>query len=200
MYFSCYKNWLKGESICLSEENVGSIACPGAGYWSCGVESMPREEVAKYLGEIEGLKSTSDLMNQWLENQPVYKKEHPYVVIGPLREDQYEYLKTITFYVNPDQLSLLMTGAEYHNASVDSHPVIATYGSGCRQLSVIFEELDVPKAIIGATDIAMRQYLPPDTRALTVTKSMFQQLCQLDKNSFLYKNFWKRLREAREKI
>ncbi|MCP4373132.1 MAG: DUF169 domain-containing protein [Deltaproteobacteria bacterium] len=197
--FSCYENWLKDESIFLSEENVGSIVCPGAGYWSCGVESMPRKEVAKYLGEIEGLKSSSGLMIQWLENQPVYKKKHPYVVIGPLREDQYEFLKTITFYVNPDQLSLLMTGAEYHNASVDSNLVNAPYCSGCRQLSLISDELDAPKAIIGATDIAMRQYLPPDTLALTVTKTMFQQLCQLDKNSFLYKNFWKRLRESREK-
>ncbi len=198
--FSCYENWLKGESICLSEVNVGSIACPGAGYWSCGVESMPREDVAKFLGEIEGLKSSAELMKQWLENQPAYKREHPYVVIGPLREEQYEYLKTITFYVNPDQLSLLMTGAEYHNASVDSNFVNAPYCSGCRQLSVIFEELEVPKAIIGATDIAMRQHLPSDTLALTVTKTMFQQLCQLDEKSFLYKNFWKRLREARERI
>jgi hypothetical protein len=27
---------------------------------------------------------------------------------------------------------------------------------------------------------------------------MFQQLCELDENSFLYKPFWKRLRKARE--
>lgn len=195
--FSCYENWLKGESICLSEENVGSIACPGAGYWSCGVESMPREEVAKYLGEIEGLKSTSDLMNQWLENQLPFKKEHEFVVIGPLRKEQYEYLKTITFYVNPDQLSMLVTGAEYHNASVKHHPIAAIYGSGCGQLAAVFDNFDIPKAIIGATDIAMRPYLPNDTLAFTVTRPMFEQLCRLDEDSFLYKSFWNNVRRAR---
>ena len=73
--------------------------------------------------------------------------------------EQYEYLKTITFYVNPDQLSLLITGAEYHNASASHHPVTAVYGSGCGQLAAVFDDFDTPKATIGGTDIAMRPYL-----------------------------------------
>jgi hypothetical protein len=43
----------------------------------------------------------------------------------------------------------------------------------------------------------MRQYLPSDVLAFTVTKAMFQQLCGLDEKSFLYKPFWRRLRKAR---
>ena len=197
--FSCYENWIKGKSIFLSQENVGDITCPGAGYWSCGVEPVPRNEVAYYLGEIEGLKCTADLMYEWLKGQPVYKKEHPYIVIGPIQADQYEYLKTITFFINADQLSLLLTGAEYHNAAAEHQPVTAAYGTGCRQLSLLAEEADVPKALIGATDIAMRKYLPQEILAFTVNKSMFEQLCQLGENSFLYKNFWKGLRETRER-
>ena len=53
-----------------------------------------------------------------------------YVVIGPLKDDQYEHLKTITFYVNPDQLSLLIHGAEYKNASINNKPIITAFGSG----------------------------------------------------------------------
>ncbi len=53
--FSCYENWLKGESICISEENVDSIGCVGAGYWLCGVDSMPRNDVAQFLAVQEGL-------------------------------------------------------------------------------------------------------------------------------------------------
>ncbi len=195
--FSCYNNWLNGESTCFSEENVGSIGCMGAGYWLCNVASSPREEVAKFLAGQEGLKSSCGLMCQWLDNQHPYKKEHQYVVIGPLQKEQYDYLKTVTFYVNPDQLSLLVTGAEYHNASVKNHPVVSLYGSGCGQLAAVFDNLDMPKAVIGATDIAMRPYLPHDTLAFTVTRPMFQQLCQLDKDSFLYKSSWNRLRQAR---
>ena len=56
---------------------------------------------------------------------------------------------------------------------------------------------EIPKAIIGGTDIAMREHLPADILALTVNKPMYRQLCELDENSFLYKSFWKRLRKAR---
>lgn len=195
--FSAYADWHKGASVLVSKEK---FKCPGAGYWLCGVEAMPRDKFVNFLANIEGLKSSADIMNKWLDNQKTYKQIHPYMVIGPLKNNQYEYLRTVTFFVNPDQLSLLMTGAEYHNAGVDNHRVIAKFGSGCSQLAALFDDFESPQAIIGATDIAMRQYLPPDILALTVTKRMFEQLCELDENSFLFKPFWKRLRDAREKV
>jgi hypothetical protein len=60
----------------------------------------------------------------------------------------------------------------------------------------LFEDLDVPQAMIGATDIAMRRYLDPELIAFTVTKPMFERLCQLDEESFLYKRFWRDLTRA----
>ncbi|NNG01606.1 MAG: hypothetical protein HKM93_19615 [Desulfobacteraceae bacterium] len=195
--FSCYKGWIRGESTWLSEQTVGSIGCPGAGYWNCNVTAVPSEDVAHYLAVQEGLKASPNLMCQWLANQPPYKKEHDYIVIGPLRMENYEYLKTITFYVNPDQISLLITGAEYHNGKASHHPVTAVYGSGCGQLAAVFDDFDTPKAMIGGTDIAMRPYLPRDILAFTVTKAMFEQLCRLDEKSFLHKSFWNNLKQAR---
>ena len=195
--FSCYKRWSQGESTCLSEQNVGAIGCPGAGYWNCNVATVPSEDVAHYLAVQAGLKASADLMCQWLANRPPYKKEHDYIVIGPLRMEQYGYLKTITFYVNSDQLSLLITGAEYCNASTKHHPVTAVYGSGCGQLAAVFDNFDTPAATIGGTDIAMRPYLPRDTLAFTVTKPMFEQLCRLDEKSFLHKSFWNNVKQAR---
>ena len=197
--FSCYQGWMQGESTCLSEQNLEIIECPGAGYWNCNVATVPSEEVANFLAVQQGLKASPALMCQWLVNQPPYKRVHEYIVIGPLRKEQYEYLKTITFYVNPDQLSLLITGAEYCNASKEHHPVTAVYGSGCGQLAAVFADLDMPAASIGGTDIAMRPYLPRDTLAFTVTKPMFEQLCQLDESSFLYKSFWSNVKQSRKK-
>jgi hypothetical protein len=43
----------------------------------------------------------------------------------------------------------------------------------------------------------MRQWLPPDIMALSVTVPMFQQLCSLDEKSFLYKPFLKNLQKSR---
>ena len=167
-----------------------------------GVEFTTRENFAKVLNQREGFKSSDELMCQWLENLKPYMIENRYVVIGPLKDDQYEHLKTVTFYVNPDQLSLLLLGAEYNNASINDNPVITAFGSGCGQMAALFGDFDtdIPKAVIGATDIAMREYLPPDILAFAVNKPMYKQLCELDENSFLYKHFWKRLRKARGEV
>ena len=194
--FSCYENWLKGERISIA---VGDPICRGGNYWIGGVEFTSHDNFASALAEREGFKS-AELMKQWLDNQRPYIIEHEYVVIGPLVDGYDEYLKTITFFVNPDQLSLLLLGTETANASVDVHPTFVAFGSGCGQLAALFGNVDpdTPKAIIGATDIAMRQYLPPDILALTVNKPMYRQLCELDEGSFLYKPFWRRLRKARE--
>lgn len=196
--FSSYQDWMQGKSICLSEQDAGAIECPGAGYWNCNLASVPREHVAHFLAVEEGLKASHDLMCQWLENQPPYKKKHDYIVIGPLRMEQYEYLKTITFYVNPDQLSMLITGTEYNNASISHLPTTTTFGTGCGQLAAIFENFNTPQAVIGGTDIAMRPYLPGNTLAFTVTTTMFEMLCQLDETSFLHHSFWKNLKQSRQ--
>ena len=195
--FSCYRDWMRGESTCLSESNIGNIGCPGAGYWSCNAATMPQEDVAHYLAVQEGLKMSAELMCRWLANRLPYQREHAHIVIAPLREEFYDYLKTITFYVNPDQLSLLITGAEYCNASPTHHPVTAVFGSGCGQLAAVFDDFDRPQGTIGGTDIAMRPYLPRDTLAFTVTKSMFEQLCRLDQSSFLYQSFWAHVKRSR---
>ena len=194
--FASYKNWLKGESTRITEDDV---SCGGSGYWIRGVASRSRDEFVEFLTQAEGLKASPELMNQWLDTQKPYKIEHQCVVIGPLRDEQYAYLKTVTFFVNPDQLGLLLIGAEYHHASVNAHPAFTAFGSGCGQLAALFGDLDAEraKAIIGATDIAMREHLPPDILALTVNRPMYRQLCELDEKSFLYKPFWKRLQKAR---
>lgn len=92
-----------------------------------------------------------------------------------------------------------MIGAQYYAKTTDPEPVIAPFGSGCMQSVSLFKNLDVPQAIIGATDMAMRKFLPPEILAFTVTKPMFANLCKLDKNSFLEKGFIKQLKKVRGK-
>ena len=194
--FSAYPAWQKGESVRITKE---AFSCGGAGYWLCGVESKSREQFVDFLYAKEGLKASRDLMHQWLDDHRPYQQQHPAIVIGPLREDQYRYLRTVTFFVNPDQLSLLATAAEYHHVARECTPVLTRFGSGCSQLAALFDDLDAPQALIGALDIAMRQHLPPDILAFTVTRPMYEQLCRLDANSCLYKPFWKRLQATRDK-
>jgi hypothetical protein len=193
--FAFYKQWMDGKTLHITQDNYG---CGGAGHWLCDVQTRDRDGFISFLVDDEGLKASHDLMSRWLDKQHGYRQEHPNLLIGPLREDQYAYLKTITFYANADQLSALMLGAQYRNAPGDAPPVIAPFGSGCSQLVALFEDLTIPQSLIGATDTAMRKHIPPDVLAFTVTKPMFEQLCALDENSFLYKPFWRDLRKARE--
>lgn len=192
--FAFYRKWLKGETLRITRDNFG---CGGIGRWLFDIRTGSPEDFVKFLVDEEGLKSSPALISQWLDHHKPYRAKQPHILIGPLRADQYEYLKSITFYVNPDQLSLLMLGAQYNNAPGDPSPVLAPFGSGCMELVSLFEDLSTPQALIGATDIAMRQFLPPNILAFTVTRSMFAQLCQLDEKSFLYKSFWGNLRKAR---
>ncbi len=194
--FMFYKQWLAGKTLHITQDNFG---CGGAAHWLFNVTTRSREDFVEFLVDDEGLKASHDLMAQWLDYRQGYTPEHPHLLIGPLREDQYAYLKSITFYVNPDQLSLLTLGAQYYSAPNDPPPVIAPFGSGCMQLLGLFDDLSVSQAIIGATDIAMRQYITPDLLAFTVTKPMFEQLCALDTKSFLYKQFWTTLQKARKR-
>ena len=192
--FAFYKAWLKGETLHLTADNYG---CGGAANSLFNIQTRSREDFVKFLADEEGLRASHKLMNQWLDKRKPYQPQHKNILIGPLKKDMYQYLKTVTFFVNPDQMSLLMTGAYYHSSPDDAAPVIAQFGSGCMELVSAFIDLETPQAIIGATDIAMRQYLPPDILAFTVTRPMFERLCSLDQKSFLYKQFWKRLQKAR---
>lgn len=191
--FSFYDLWIQGETLHLTKDDYG---CGGAGRWMWGIELRSRKDFISFLVDDEGLKASSDLMEKWIDATPPYVAEHEHLFIGPLRENAWPYLKTATFLVNPDQLSALTTGAQYDSAPEDPAPVIAPFGSGCSHL-LAFDDMTIAQASIGATDIAMRQYLPADIMTLTVTKPMFRRLCALDRRSFLFKPFLQRLRKAR---
>lgn len=185
--------WRKGKTLHLTAENPG---CGGAGFAIFNREMRGREAFIDFLYGEEGLKASRELMHAWLDQRKPYRTEYAHTLIGPLRESEYAHLRTATFLVDPDQLGALVFGAHYHSANPG--PVQAPFGSGCGLLVQLFDDLEPPRAIIGATDITMRPYLPPDLLTFTVTKAMFAQLCALDEQSFLYKNFWRKLQRARD--
>jgi hypothetical protein len=193
--FAYFKQWEKGKSLLLTKEQFG---CGGAGSWLCDVRTRTKEQYIKFLADDEGLKANHELMGLWLDHIRPYKQQHPNLVIGPLKAAGYEYLKTITFFVTPDQLSMLMIGAQLNSAPTDPDPVIAPFGSGCMQLISHFKDLNIPQAMIGSLDMAMRKYLPPNILAFTVTKPMFEQLCNIGENSYMEKRFFTELQKARK--
>jgi hypothetical protein len=163
------------------------------------VQSRPRDEFLAFLADEEGLRSSRELMGRWLDSHPPYQPIHGHLLIGPLCDDQWQHLRTATFLVDPDQLSALVIGAHYHAVPEDPPPVLADFGSGCMGLVEPFADLSVAQATIGATDLAMRKYVPRDILAFTVTKPMLERLCALDERSFLFKAFLRDLQKVRSR-
>ena len=192
--FASFDRWRAGQTLHLTREKHGC-----GSMHLLGVGGRPRPQLVKFLCDEEGLRESHELMSLWLDAAGHYEPHHDHLLVGPLRPGQYDYLRTVTFYVNPDQLSVLCVGASYYHRAGDPPPVIAPFGSGCGQLAAVFADLDAPQAAIGATDQAMRRHLDPCALAFTVTRPMFEQLCSwaADPRSSLHTGFLRELIDAR---
>lgn len=192
--FKSFDDWRQGTTLHLTKERHGC-----GGMHLLGLDERSREELVEFLCDEEGLKANHELMDLWLDSAPRYHPVHGNVLIGPLKPDQYEYLRTVTWYVNPDQLSVLTAGAIYYSHPDDLNPIIARFGSGCMQLAALFDDLDAPQALIGSLDQAARADLDPCTMAFTVTKPMFELLATwaADPKSSLHNRFLDTLLRAR---
>ena len=192
--FASVKKWRQGKTLHLTREKHG---CGGGHLF--GLETMPRKAMVEFLCDQEGLRADHELMNLWLDSAKSYSPVHGHLLFGPLRADQYDYLRTVTFYVNADQLAVLCMGATYYSRPDDVPPVLAPFGSGCMQLSTLFDDLEAPQAIIGTTDHSVRKLLEPWMLAFTVTRPMFELLCRWgdDTRSSLHSGFLDGLIRAR---
>jgi hypothetical protein len=191
--FAAYAQWRAGKTLHITKDKHGCGAPQ-----LLGLKSRSRERMVKFLVDEEGLRASHELMELWLDARGGYEPRHEHVLIGPLHADQYDYLRTVTFYVNPDQLAVLVTGASYYSRP-DDPPVLAPFSSGCGQLASVFADLDVAQAAIGATDQAMRQHVKPGLLAFTATRPMFAALCRWgdDPKSSLHNSFLKDVIAAR---
>jgi hypothetical protein len=194
--FDHYQDWQDGKTVVIGPDTRG---CPGCSRWLLGADRFAsREAMVRFLADQEGLRETHELMEAWLDVHHVPAPAHGHILVGPVREDQGPYLRTVTFFVNPDQLGVLLYGASYHAHPSDPEPVLAPFGSGCGQMLNLFPDLGAAQAVIGATDIAMRRFLPPDRLAFTVTVPMLERLLRLDDgHSFLGKSFLEQLWASR---
>lgn len=192
--FKSHEDWRRGKTLHITKEKHGCGAMH-----LLGIAERSREEMVEFLCDEEGLKASHELMNLWLDSAPHYQPRHQHLLIGPVRPEQYEYLRSVTFYVNPDQLSVLTAGAIYYSHPDDLTPLVARFGSGCMQLAPLFDDLEAPQALIGALDQAARADLDPCTLAFTVTKPMFELLClwAADPRSSLHNRFLGTLLRAR---
>ena len=108
--------------------------------------------------------------------------------LDEVTENEIDEMAIVVFVVNADQLSALATLANFDRPTNDN--VSTLFGSGCG--SLVMQVLDqgraeMPKAMIGLTDISARKYLDKNELSFSVPFKRFLEMeANVDK-SFLTK-------------
>jgi hypothetical protein len=187
--FSCFNAWLKGKTLHLTKDNFGCTTC---GRVLAGYNGVSKEKLTEFK-ESSGAKYTQEIKNALMGSRHAYHNEHANIYIGILRPEAWEYLKTVTLFVDPDQLSSLMTLAYYDCKKGDPPPVVAPFGTACSHFVPAFKDLNVPQAVIGSTDMMMRRYIPAKVLSFTMTRPMYEKICMRKNSSFNLGEFFQKM-------
>ena len=145
----------------------------------------------------ERYKQTPDLAEQFVKALPITEVPMQYVVMKPLSkvDPAKEEPVSVTFLVNPDQLSALVIFANYDRPDLENAAV--PYAAACQVIGILsYKEAqsENPRCLIGLTDISARKFLKgqgfADKLSFTVP---FRRLLQMESNvegSFLQGNTW----------
>lgn len=149
----------------------------------------------------ERYKKNPGLTRQFLEKQPIQKIPAEFVVLKPLNaaDPGHDDIKSVTFFVEPDQLSALVILANF--GSGDDNVAIP-YAAGCQVIGIHgYRELDRPRprAIVGLTDISARRTvrgsLGKNVLSFTMPWPVFERMEGDVEASFLNRETWKSLNQ-----
>jgi hypothetical protein len=205
--FAYYQKWLNGETLVV-KGNGGTFqnpenGCPGMqnafglgkGYPPWMANFLTDGKNGAPMGE--GLKATPELAQEFLDLAKAPRPKGRHVLIGPLKLDHWDEVKSVTFMVDPDRLSALMTLSAYWSSDPDE--IAAPFSSGCGLMWRELINFDRDRPVIGCTDIAMRKYLPPDIMCLTVSPARFEKMVNFPDGAFLNREWWNDLMDSRRK-
>ena len=201
-----YKNFPGGEEgFChfLSSGNAGT---------PCGFEIAEKikpfttkESHDNFLHGERYFKNPA-MVERFIQSLPITAIPARYVVFRPLKDidPAKEKPQSITFFVNPDQLSALVILANYGRG--DNENVIIPYAAGC-QIVGIYSYREAasarPRAIVGLTDLSARVYIRKqlnDACLMTFTApyALFKEMEQNVPGSFFERHAWQALMGEKE--
>ena len=168
-----------GETLHLTRDAFG---CGGAGRAFCGVQHPRARRLHRLPLEGRGPARQPRAHGRLgRQRARTTSRRHEHILIGPLRPEQSEHLQARSpSGSTPTSSAVLQHGAYHHHAWGEPDPSPCPSARAASELVVTFRDLERPQAAIGGTDIAMRDQLPPDVLAFTVTVPMFARLCALD--------------------
>jgi uncharacterized protein (DUF169 family) len=195
-----YLNWWGGINCFYGFLSTGNAEREDAQQLADEIRLTGRKASAERFLHGEGYVKTPELAKKFVASLPMIDIPMRYVIMKPLRDvdQKTETVAVVVFAVNADQLSALITLANYGRGTLDN--VAVRSGAGCQSIGILaYDEAnrDNPRAVIGLTDTAARTYtaasLGHDVLTFAVPYKMFLELESNVAGSFLEKEVWKSL-------
>jgi uncharacterized protein (DUF169 family) len=197
-----YLNWRGGIDCFYGFLSTGNDGKENAKEIADEIRSTGRKASAERFLHGEGFVKTPELAKKFVAALPITDIPARYVVFKPLSEvdGESETPVLIVFTANPDQLSALVSLANYGRGTLDN--VVIRSGAGCQSIGILpyhEAESEMPRAVIGLTDTAARAYtassLGHDVLTFSVPYKMWLELEANVPGSFLEKETWQSLIE-----
>ncbi len=187
------------EGFCrfLSSGNAGSPTGEAIGQQ---IAATGAAAMAENFLRGEGLFKNPQIAARALAGTPIIELPSPYVVLKPLGDVDFQQddVRSITFLVNPDQLTalLLLTNRDLG----DNEHVCVPFSSGCQVIGLYsYREngRENPRPVVGLTDLSARKtfrtLLGEGLMSLAVTTPLYHRMEAAVDGSFLERPVWKDL-------
>lgn len=146
--------------------------------------------------EGEGYKKDPELGREFVECLPITDIPYQYVIFKPLAQidTTKDKPEVIIFYVNMDQLSALITQANYYRPGNEN--VMIPFSSSCQSIFLLpYAEAKKgnPRGVVGLTTLTDRPMIEPDMLSFSVAYAMFLDMEKNVAGSSLEKHSWHKI-------
>ena len=156
-------------------------------FLSTGAPTVPRCERYKKNPDI-AREFICGVSNALIEKLPPRKK---FLLFKPLElVTAEETFDVIIFLVNADQLSGLVTLANYDTARNDGAKIL--FGAGCAQI-VLYPLVEKNFCFVGLTDPSARKFVDKNLLAMSMSRERFLELEAVADESFLTAAAWQKI-------